>query len=178
MRRLKTHGEKRVRAILEVFHGIHGMLAQVPQESHLHAELRPKFAVLIERWINDVLTGSRPPRPSQLKQHVIVPIIDQVRIDAGPEVYRIVQERLGVKSARHSVQQQARRLHVTRARVYQLLETCSDVMAVRWPEGESLVGRLQHKLSKSPGAKPQLAQLQSLTTIIYPSFAPASHAVG
>jgi hypothetical protein len=178
MRRLKTHGEKRVQAILEVFHGIHGMLAHVPRQSHLYAELRPKFAVPIERWINDVLAGSRPPRPSQLKHNVIMPIIAQVRIDAGPEVYRIAQERLGIKSARHSVQQQARRLRVTRARVYQLLETCSDVMAVRWPEGEALVGRLQQKLSKSPSAKAQLAQLQSLITIVYPSLAPASHAVG
>jgi hypothetical protein len=178
MRRLKTHGEKRVQAILEVFHGIHGMLAHVPEHSHLHAELRPKFAVPIERWINEVLARSRPPRPSQLKQQVIVPIIAQVRLDAGPEVHRILQERLGIKSARHSVQQQARRLRVTRARVYQLLETCSDVIAVRWPEGEALIGRLQQKLSKFPSAKAQLAQLQSLSTIIYPSLAPASHTVG
>jgi hypothetical protein len=178
MRRLKTHGEKRVQAILEVFHGIHGMLAHVPQQSHLHAELRPKFAVPIERWINEALAASRPPRPAQLKQHVTVPIIAQVRLDAGPEVYRILQERLGIKSARHSVQQQARRLRVTRARVYQLLETCSDIVAVRWPEGEALIGRLLQKLSTFSSAKAQLAHLQSLSTIIYPSLPPASQTVG
>jgi hypothetical protein len=47
MRRLKTHGEKRVQAILEVFHGVHEMLGHSRQLSHLHAELRPKFAVAI-----------------------------------------------------------------------------------------------------------------------------------
>jgi hypothetical protein len=178
MRRLKTHGEKRVQAILEVFHGVHEMLGHVPQQTHLHAQLRPKFTVPIELWINDVLSRSRAPKPAELKNRVILPILEQVRHDAGPEVFRIAQERLGIKSAQHSVQQQARRLRVTRARVYQLLETCSDVLAVRWPEGESLVGRLDQKLSSFKSAKAQLAQLRSLTAIIYPSLSPATHTEG
>jgi hypothetical protein len=177
MRRLKTHGEKRVQAILEVFHGIHEILGHAPERSHLHAELRPTFAVPIERWIHDALSRSRPPRPSELNNRVIVPLLAQVHIDAGPEVYRIAQERLGVKSAQHSVQQQARRLRVTRARVYQLLETCGDVLAVRWPEGEVLFGRLDRKLSSFKSAKAQVAQLRRLTTIVYPSLAPAAQTV-
>jgi hypothetical protein len=90
-------------------------------------------------------------------------------------VFRIAQERLGIKSSHHSVQQQARRLRVTRARVYQLLETCGDVLAVRWPEGEALIGRLDQKLSGFPSARSQVAQLRRLTAIVYPSLAPASH---
>ena len=39
MRRLKTHGEKRVQAILEVFHSVHETLGHVPQHSHLHVDL-------------------------------------------------------------------------------------------------------------------------------------------
>jgi hypothetical protein len=175
MRRLKTHGEKRVQAILEVFHGIHELLGHSRQLSHLHAELRPKFTVAIERWINEVLSRSRPPQPAELKRRLIVPILEQVRLDAGPEVFRIAQERLGIKSSHHSVQQQARRLRVTRARVYQLLETCGDVLAVRWPEGEALIGRLDQKLSGFRSAKAQVAQLRRLTAIVYPSLAPASH---
>jgi hypothetical protein len=178
MRRLKTHGEKRVHAILEVFHGIHEMLGHVPEHGHLYAELRPSFTVPIERWIKDVLSGKRPPRPTELKNRLIVPILEQLRIDAGPEVFRIARERLGVKSAQHSVQQQARRLRVTRARVYQLLETCGDVLAVRWPEGEVLFRRLDQTLSGIKGAKSQLAQLRSLTAIIYPALTPTAQTVG
>jgi hypothetical protein len=35
------------------------------------------------------------------------------------------------------VRLQSRRLGVTRARVYQLLDECGVIMAVRWPEGRS-----------------------------------------
>jgi hypothetical protein len=178
MRRLKTHGEKRVQAILEVFHGVQELLGHAQQHSYLHAELRPKFTVPLERWIIGVLSGSRPPRPAELKQRLIKPLLEQVRIDAGPEVFRIAQERLGLKSASHSVQKQARRLRVTRARVYQLLEMCGDVLSVRWPEGEVLFRRLHEKLSSYPSAKAQAAQLRRLTAIVYPSLAPANHTVG
>jgi hypothetical protein len=136
------------------------------------------FIVPIEHWIKDILSRSRPPRPAELKSRVILPMLEQVRLDAGPEVFRIAQERLGIKSAQHSVQQQARRLRVTRARVYQLLETCSDVLAVRWPEGEALFGRLDQKLSKFPSAKAQLARLRDLTAIIYPALSTATHTDG
>ena len=65
-----------------------------------------------------------------------------------------------------------------RVRVYQLLETCGDVLAVRWPEGEVLFRRLDQTLSGIKGAKSQLAQLRSLTAIIYPALTPTAQTVG
>ena len=170
IRGLKTHGDKRLRAILEVFHSVHETLGQVPRHGHLRVDLRPNFTVPIERWINDVLRRSQPPTPAELKQRVILPILEQLRIDAGAEIFRILEERLGIKGSPVPVQQQAKRLGVTRARVYQLLETCADIMSVRWPEGEKVFLRLHQKLAEFTNAKPQLARLRALTGLIYPQL--------
>jgi len=50
-----------------------------------------------------------------------------------------------MEGRRQSVRYQAKQMGVTRARVYQLLEDCSKVMAVRWPEGEHLLARLTER---------------------------------
>ncbi|MFI4876620.1 MAG: hypothetical protein ACIALR_14820, partial [Blastopirellula sp. JB062] len=53
--------------------------------------------------------------------------------------------RLGLGGKPQSVRMQARMLGVTRARIYQLLEDCSKVMSVRWPEGQALLAALVQK---------------------------------
>jgi hypothetical protein len=170
IRALKTHGEKRLQAILEVFHSIHETLRHVPRQVHLRVELRPGFTVPIERWIHDVLQRQQPPSPAELKQRVIVPILEQLRIDAGDDIFRILEERLGLKGAPVPVQQQSKRLRVTRARVYQLLEMCDDIMSVRWPEGQELFLRLHKKLASFPNAKLLVSRLKALTDLIYPEL--------
>ncbi len=170
IRALKTHGEKRLQAILEVFHSIHETLRHVPRHGHLRVELRPSFQAPIERWILDVLQRPQAPSPAELKQRVIVPVVEQLRIDAGAELFRILEERLGIKGPPIAVQQQSKRLGVTRARVYQLLETCAEIMSVRWPEGEKLFLRLHQKLDSLPNAKLLVSRLKALTDLIYPEL--------
>jgi hypothetical protein len=168
IRRLKTHGEKRVRAILEVFHSVHEMLARVPHHGHLRIDVRPKFIAPIEQWIEKALKRSEPPSANELKQRLLLPLLEQLRIDAGPELYRLVEERLGVRTSPYAVQQQAKRLGVTRARIYQLLEMCGEIMSVRWPEGDELLRRLGQKLASFPNAKTQISQLRAVRDLVYP----------
>ena len=52
---------------------------------------------------------------------------------------------MGINGAPQSVRQQSKKMEVTRARVYQLLEDCSKVMSVRWPEGQHLLSSLTAK---------------------------------
>lgn len=174
IRRLKTHGEKRVHAILEVFHSVYQMLGGVPVQGHLRVDVRPKFTVPIEQWLNQMTERPQPPTSEELKQRVTIPIVEQLKIDTGATIGRIVEERLGVKGPPHRVQQQAKRLGLTRARVYQLLETCGEAMAVRWPEGRAPFLRLYHKLMINPNARAQAEQLRQLIELIYPADEHAS----
>ena len=103
-----------------------------------------------------------------MKQRLLLPLLEQLQIDAGPELYRLVEERLGVRTSPYAVQQQAKRLGVTRARIYQLLEMCGEIMSVRWPEGDELLRRLGQKLGAFPNAKTQISQLRAVRDLVYP----------
>ncbi len=139
IRALKTHGEKRVRVVLEVFHALHKMLTSIEPLAGLAIRLAPRFAIEVENSLSALRSRNTPPSRSELEQAIVNPLLRQLELDCGETVGSIARERLGVGRAAGeeivSVRIQARKLGVTRARVYQLLEECSQVMQVRWPEG-------------------------------------------
>lgn len=51
IRAMKTHGEKRVRAILEVFHAVHAMVADMGTQEHLVVRIVPRLIDQAEQWI-------------------------------------------------------------------------------------------------------------------------------
>lgn len=135
IRQLRTHGEKRVRCVLEVFHSVAHRLSDVPVAEDLHSLLTPPLIRAVQDWTTSVLSDSRVPVEDEVRDQLTVPLLQQIRIDSGDTVYRLASERLGLGGGPVSVRAQARNLGVTRARIYQLLDDCSKVMAVRWPEG-------------------------------------------
>ncbi|MFV2066426.1 MAG: hypothetical protein ACC645_05560 [Pirellulales bacterium] len=146
IRQLKTHGEKRVRAVMEVFWLVHETLADSSQQNCLDVDLVPKFVRPLERWIATQLSAPNVPSERELRNELIGPLLDQTKHDVGPTVWRLACGRLGVGGSVQTVRHQAKQMGVTRARVYQLLEDCSKVMAVRWPEGEHLLAALADRL--------------------------------
>ena len=63
---------------------------------------------------------------------------------------------------------------VTRARVYQLLEDCSRVMAVRWPEGQQLLAHLDAKRHSAGESDSQDSRLFQAT---YELFFPGKYKI-
>ncbi len=146
VRALKTHGEKRVRAVLEVFYTVHTMLSRVGAENHIAVRLLPKFVPPIEAWIGNVVVASGTiPTLDELREHVVTPLLSQIDNDATETHCQLAAQRLTTDGSRQSVRGAARRLGVTRARVYQLLEDCGRIMQVRWPDGrDELSGLSDH----------------------------------
>jgi hypothetical protein len=152
IRQLKTHGEKRVRMILEVFCSVHSMLGDATPQSHLSVRLLPKFSVPIECWLDEVIEGRDDPvTRDDVRKSLVMPLLEQIEIDTGPTVSRLAEGRLGINHDTQTVRQQSRRMGVTRARVYQLLEDCAKVMAVRWPEGNGRLRSFAAHLENSGG---------------------------
>jgi hypothetical protein len=149
IRQLKTHGEKRVRIILEVFCAVHEMLAFAKPQGHLSVRLLPKFVVPVECWIEQSIDGNAPVNREEVRQSCVIPLLEQIQTDAGATVSRLAEGRLGTNGEPQTVRQQSRRLGVTRARVYQLLEDCAKVMTVRWPEGHGRLLALHNRLETS-----------------------------
>ena len=143
IRQMKTHGEKRIRVVLEVFHAIHDLLCRTTDNSGLAICLAPKFVPAVEEFLQTISTNDAVHVTRQdVESRLVQPLIDQVLIDAGEAVHALTRDRLGVGVPVKSVRDQSREMGVTRARVYQLLEECGRVMAVRWPRGGDLIKNL------------------------------------
>lgn len=143
IRALRTHGEKRVRVVLEVFYVINKLLAGAAAQERLAVRIVPRFVADIEYWLEEVATREEPPRVEEVQTRLAGPLLEQIRIDIGDAVYDLAASRLGLGDEPQSVRVQSRRLGVTRARVYQLLDECSKVMLVRWPIGRSKLRMLE-----------------------------------
>jgi hypothetical protein len=146
IRALKTHGQKRVAAIIEVFHELHNVLAGLGATGTLAVRVQPRLAGQMENWIIAALERPEPPSPDEVNRQLIVPLLEQVRTDLGESVAGLLQDRLGMGSTEASVRQTAHNLGLSRARIYQLLADAAEVILVRWPEGQYLVNHLAERI--------------------------------
>jgi hypothetical protein len=145
LRSMKTHGEKRIQSILSVFHGVYRVVSQLDSPGHLSLRLMPKWIDRAETWVQIQLQQWGIPRQEIILDGFIMPLVEQVRIDASPQVVQLAENRLGLHHSITSVRQAAKNMGLARARVYQLLNEINDIMMVRWPTGRSQVYQLQDK---------------------------------
>src|SRR5690606_30474191 len=127
------------------------------------------FVPGVEEWIADVLAHPGAPAPEEFREKLVKPLLDQLKVDAGEAVYQLAKGRLGLDGPPQSVRQQARRMGVTRARVYQLLDDCSKVFDVRWPEGKVQFDALAAKLESEEVPQERVQLFYALRELIYPS---------
>jgi hypothetical protein len=149
IRGLKTHGEKRVNAILEVFCTVHEALATATLQESIDVILVPRFIPPLTRWLMETIQQPELPSVDDLRKHIVKPMIRQIKIDLGDQVAGLASARLRLDDDAPSVKQQAETIGVTRARVYQLLEDCAKVMDVRWPDGRWLLAPLATRFGSS-----------------------------
>src|SRR3954454_8911540 len=149
IRSLKTHGEKRLHAILEVFCTVHEALATATLQENIDLVLVPRFVPPMSRWVMETVGRPDLPPVDEIHQHIVKPMVQQIKIDLGDQVAGLAATRLCLDDNSPSVKQQAEAIGVTRARVYQLLEDCAKVMDVRWPEGRWLFAPLASRFGSS-----------------------------
>ncbi len=167
IRRLRTHGEKRVSAVLEVYRSVHEAVATSTRDENLELELLPRFIPPAVRWLVDALAQEAPPTLADIRRHVVSPLLHQLQIDLGLQIANLVAGRLQSGSRAPSVKEQAADMGVTRARIYQLLEEGANVMEVRWPEGRWFLAPLEEKLAA--GGTPAAQQLlYGVIELLYP----------
>jgi hypothetical protein len=149
IRGLKTHGEKRVNAILEVFCTMHEALATATLQENVDVVIVPRFIPPLTRWLMEAVQQPELPSVEELHKHLVKPMVRQIKIDLGDLVAGLAAARLRLDDNAPTVKQQAETIGVTRARVYQLLEDCAKVMEVRWPEGRWLLAPLATRFGSS-----------------------------
>jgi hypothetical protein len=171
IRGMKTHGEKRVAAILEVFHVVHTIVAGMGTRDHLAVRIVPRLIDRVEQWIGRSLQQPGVPSRQELFSDFVEPLLEQIRIDSPQQVYSMAETRLGVNGPLTSVRQVARTMGLTRARVYQLLNEINDIMMVRWPTGRHQVHELREKYAAETAdadGAPDLRQFHAAVELFYP----------
>ena len=151
MRALKTHGEKRVRAVIEVFGALQSMLGDSQGSSHLAIRVVPKVVQEVEGWIAEVLRRTDSPDDEEVRRFFVAPWLEQIRVDASETIAELAADRLGLGGDETSILQAANRLGLTRARVYQLLADAAAIVRTRWPEGASQMADLRRRLEERNG---------------------------
>jgi hypothetical protein len=169
IRGLKTHGDKRVRVILEVFYAINQLLEEVTPQGQMAVRLSPRFVASLEQWICEEYHRHEVPELQDLRQHLLLPLLNQIELDGGETVHHLVAGRFGVEGPAESVRLQAHRLNVTRARIYQLLEVCAQIMSVRWPEGIWQLSILETKLSGLGDKDERVLLVKDIRALMFPT---------
>ena len=163
IRQLRTHGEKRVHAIMEVFCTVYEAVSTAALHENLDIEVVPRFVPCLSRWLTANPWHETPPSLLDVRERVVQPLLHQIEIDLDETVAALAAERVRVDQDAPSVKAQADALGVTRARVYQLLEDCGKVMDVRWPEGRWLLAPLlASSLKRSSDAAALLGRIIEL----------------
>jgi hypothetical protein len=171
IRRLKTHGEKRVNSVLEIFCTVHEALATATLDANIDVVIVPRFLPSLVRWLNETIRQPELPDVDELRERIVRPMIAQIKIDISDQVAKLAAARLCLDENAPTVKQQAETLGVTRARVYQLLEDCAKVMDVRWPEGRWLLAPLTTRFGTS---RPEaIGLLHGICDLFYPVERPA-----
>jgi hypothetical protein len=162
IRGLKTHGEKRVQVVIETFGCLCRLLGDNVPTGHLSIEIRPRFTVSVENWIRHALRQRLPPSFDDVRRSFVEPLLEQVRLDAGEPIVELALSRLGIDDDEVPVRDTARRLGLTRARVYQLLADIGEIIQVRWPQGAFWVGELCSRTASASSEHGDSAKSQRL----------------
>ncbi len=171
IRAMRTHGEKRIRALLEVFHAAHVIVAGMGAQEHLVVRIVPRLIDQVEQWIGRALQRPGIPGEQEIFAHFIRPLLEQVRTDATQQIAALAENRLGIGGPITSVRQAARSMGLTRARVYQLLNEINDIMMVRWPMGRHQAHELREKFRVEEAEldrAPDLRQFYAAVELFYP----------
>ncbi|MEZ6069355.1 MAG: hypothetical protein R3C10_03580 [Pirellulales bacterium] len=172
IRRMKTHGEKRVGAILQVFGGLHYLLGDASAPAAMAIHILPKTIDDVDRWISTVLTSDEPVSEEAIRDRFIEPLVAQVRIDAGTQMARLTESRLAIRGRGATVRQSAKRLGLTRARVYQLLGDVAEIIQVRWPDGAGRVEALIHHLNEFEDSPTAGSPFYAAIELFFPGSCP------
>jgi hypothetical protein len=170
IRALKAHGDKRVGAVVAIFGNLNRILAGVEASPHLAARIVPKFVSRIESWYAEAATSAVAPGravgrawfATEIRESWIMPILEQLAVDAGESVVRMVEYRLHPNSI--SVLRMARHLGMTRSRIYETLADVETILSVRWPEGRAFASALRSRLADKDAS----ALVDSAMQVFYP----------
>ncbi|MDR1382362.1 MAG: hypothetical protein LBJ67_00735 [Planctomycetaceae bacterium] len=172
IREIPTHGEKRITAIMKIFHNICSIVSNLKNSKHFVMRLIPRNIDHVENWSIKVLLKRGMPKKSEIDDNYIQPLLEQMKIDASEQIYELILNRIGLQGEVTSIRQASRILKLARARVYQLLNEINDITLIRWPNGRLLTSLLRNKFlrdtTKEQYPNPEFARFHAAAELFFP----------
>lgn len=168
IRAMRTHGVKRIGVILHAFYLVDRAWRESGASQAVRRDLAPGFVEPIERWAASWIDRRDTPSEEEIRSELVEPLLAQIGIDCGELVVVLARQRLGMDGSPMSVRAQARRLNVTRARIYQIFEQCGKAMDVRWPSGGDLLRSLEAAARRHGAENPALRMLSATVELCFP----------
>lgn len=166
IRKLKTHGEKRVRCVVKIFGQLH---AHLTESAGSLLDVTPQTVEDVEAWLRTMHAAAELPTADAIRTGFLRPLVEQIRIDAGEATANLVLGRLGWDGQKLSVRRAAMKLRLTRARIYQLLEDAATVIGVRWPKGLVQMRSLLERFSFMPSDSAERRLLDAAAEAFFPN---------
>ena len=174
IRKLKTHGEKRVRCVVTIFGQLHSQLDGKPTDGRIQVRLTPARIEKVDQQVQQLIAGTLPLTVDSIRTVLLEPLVEQIGVDAGEQTAVMLRGRMGLEGAPLSVRRTAMRMRLTRARIYQLLEDAATVVDVRWPRGKVLMTSLLEKAAALGVDSAEYRSLRNLAETFFPTeFRPA-----
>ena len=167
IRSLKTHGKKRVDAVVQLFSQLNEVLSKIEDGGALALRLVPRLIARVDDWLSLAVEDSNMLSEQEIESCLAMPLLNQIEIDAGHMVRDLAQGRLGIGGPSESIRTVSRKHGVTRARIYQLLDDCATILQTRWPNGKSQLQRLIEKLD-GDGLYESRDRLEAICDFFYP----------
>lgn len=165
MRLLKTHGDKRIGAVVEIFEHLYKIVSHLEGCPHLAVRIAPRRIEGIESWAARRLNDPAPLAADELRAALVAPLVEQLASDAREPLARLAECRLPPTCL--SVQRTARQLGLTRSRIYELLGDVRTMVEVRWPEGATLVHRIRERLERESPSSAACILLDSMIDLCF-----------
>lgn len=172
-------GRTLIRELRDIVTTIYAMVSTLGEAPGVVADIRPQFASQCERELRAVLGEGKEVDRRFLFDSLLMPLMDQLRVDSDDEVVEIGLMRLGISKTdleKHSVarlncltlEQIGNRLGVSRERARQRLVRIAEVFEVRWPEGEYLLDDFCEHVSATSSDRVVVEIVDSLFGLLFP----------
>jgi len=170
LRDIRTHGEKRITAILKIFHNVCGIVGKLETSKHLITRFVPRNIYHVENWTLQVLMKRGLPTQDEIDANYIFPLLEQLKIDSTPQVYELAHNRVGLSGDITSIRQASRTFQLARARIYQLLNEINDIAVTRWHNGRLLTSLLRNKFLRESSEQhnPEFARFHAAAELFFP----------
>jgi hypothetical protein len=152
--RLHTHGERRLSAILQIFHDLYELLGAQQSAGHLCVTVESKLVRQLGSWTKHWLDSVQSPDPDEVRRGFVTPIVEQLQIDAGDSLAEMAITCIGKTHPGPRILNMSQGRPSFSPNAY-YLDKMRAIVTARWAEGaervDELAGQLEARNERSKG---------------------------